>query len=306
MSGISMRYTFEAKADAPTKKKRQYYAMLGTRGIWEDGWKAAAVHAPISSKGNFDKDAWQLYNVDKDRSESKDLAKEHPEKLEALKKAWFEEADKNLVLPLDDRSAAEILGVARPAEEEPRERYVYFPGASPVPEGVAVNCRGRSYKILANVEITEADCSGVIFAHGSRFGGHTLFIKDKKLYYVYNFLGIKPEQKFVSPELKPGKYTLGMEFTREKAGKYQESVGKTKLYVNDKVVTEGEMKTQPGKFTLSGDGLCIGRDSGDNVSEEYRTPGEFKGGTILAVAVTIEKAQYLDLEKMAAAALAVD
>jgi hypothetical protein len=76
----------------------------------------------------------------------------------------------------------------------------------------------------------------VIFAHGSRFGGHSLFIKDKKLNYVYNFLGIKPEQKFVSPKLKPGKYTLGMEFTREKAGPHRESLGQTKLYVNDKVV----------------------------------------------------------------------
>jgi arylsulfatase len=85
-----------------------------------------------------------------------------------------------------------------------------------------------------------------------------------------------------------------------------ESLGKTKLYVNDKVVAEGPMKTQPGKFTLSGDGLCIGRDSGDAVSQEYKTPGTFKGGTIEVVGVTIEKKQYLDLEKMAAAAIASD
>ena len=110
-----------------------------------------------------------------------------------------------------------MLDIERPSEEPPRERYIYYPGTSPVPEGVAVNVRGRSYKILADVEITDPNCSGVIFAHGSRFGGHSLFIKDKKLHYVYNFLGIKPEQQFVSPELKPGKYTLGMEFTREKA-----------------------------------------------------------------------------------------
>jgi hypothetical protein len=244
--------------------------------------------------------------VDADRSESKDLAQEHPDKLEKLIKAWFEEADKNFVLPLDDRSAAEILAVERPAEEAPRERYIYYPGTSPVPEGVAVNTRGRSYKILANVEITEPDCSGVIFAHGSRFGGHSLFIKDKKLHYVYNFLGIKPEQQFVSSELKPGKYTLGMEFVREKAGQYNESLGQTKLYVNDKVVAQGLMKTQPGKFTLSGDGLCVGRDSGDAVSQEYQTPGEFKGGKIQYVGVSVEKTQYLDLEKLAAAAMALD
>jgi arylsulfatase A-like enzyme len=306
LSGVSMRYTFDAKPDDPTRKKRQYYAMLGTRGIWENGWKASAIHAPLTSKGNFDKDEWELYNVDDDRAEAKDLAKEYPEKLQALIKAWFEEAEKNNVLPLDDRSAREILGIERPAEEEPRERYVYYAGTSPVPEGVAVNVRGRSYKILADVEITDPDCSGVIFAHGSRFGGHSLFIKDKKLHYVYNFLGIKPEQKFVSPELKPGQYVFGMEFTRESAGKYHESIGNTKLYVNDKVVAEGPMKTQPGKFTLSGDGLCVGRDSGDAVSQEYMSPGEFKGGSILGVGVTIEKAQYLDLEKLAVAAFAID
>jgi arylsulfatase len=197
--------------------------------------------------------------------------------------------------------------VERPTEEAPRERYVYYPGTSPVPEGVAVNVRGRSYKILADVEIKDADCSGVIFAHGSRFGGHSLFIKNKKLYYVYNFLGIKPEQQFVSSEpLKPGKYTLGMEFTREKAGPNQESMGTTKLYVNDKVVATGPMRAQVGKFTLAGDGLCIGRDSGDNVSQEYKAPGTFKGGTILGVGVDVGKDVYLDLEQEAAGAFARD
>jgi len=306
MSGISMRYTFEAQPDAPTQKKRQYYAMLGTRGIWEDGWKASAVHAALSDKGHFDQDQWELYHVDVDRSESTDLAQQQPDKLQALIKAWFEEAERNNVLPLDDRTPMEILGVERPTEEAPRERYIYYPGTSPVPEGVAVNVRGRSYKILADVEITDPDCSGVIFAHGSRFGGHTLFIKDRKLHYVYNFLGIKPEQKLVSGELKPGKYTLGMEFIREKAGPNGESLGKATLYVNEDIAAQGEMRTQLGKFTLSGDGLCVGRDSGDAVSEEYKTPGTFTGGTILFVAVTVEAAQYLDLEKLAAAALAVD
>jgi Arylsulfatase A and related enzymes len=305
LSGVSMKYSFDAAPDAPTKKKRQYYAMLGTRGIWEDGWKAAAIHAPLTGKGHFDKDEWELYHVDKDRSESVDLAKEHPEKLEQLIKAWFEEAEANYVLPLDDRSAAEVLGVERPSTEPPRERYIYYPGTSPVPEGVAVNTRGRSYKIIADVEVTEKT-SGVIFAHGSRFGGHALFIKDGKLHYVYNFLGIKPEQKFVSEKLKPGRQTLGMEFIREGAGEHGESLGTTTLYVGEQVAAQGKMRTQLGKFTLSGDGLCIGRDSGDAVSEDYITPGTFTEGTIQFVGVTVEKEQYLDLEKLAAAALAVD
>jgi arylsulfatase len=305
LSGVSMRYTFDAKPDDATHKRRQYYAMLGTRGIWEDGWKAAAVHAPISGKGHFDQDAWQLYHVDADRAESKDLAKENPDKLQALIKAWNEEADKNLVLPLDDRSAIEILGTERPSDEPARERYIYYPDTACVPEAVAVNVRGRSYKILANVDIAEPAASGVIFAHGSRFGGHSLFMKDRKLMYVYNFLGIKPEQRLISKiDVKPGKHTLGAEFVREKAGEHGEPIGTAKLYIDDQVVAEGPMKTQPGKFTLSGDGLCVGYDSADAVSQEYKSPGRFKGGTIRGVGVTVEKADYADLEKEAQRMLA--
>lgn len=305
LSGVSMRYSFDASPDDPTHKKRQYYAMLGTRGIWEDGWKASAIHAPLTGHSDFEHDVWELYHVDEDRAEAINLADQYPDKLEQLIAVWFEEADKNNVLPLDDRSAVELLGEERPRDEPARDRYIYYPGTNPVPEGVAVNVRGRSYKILADVRV-EDGCEGVIFAHGSRFGGHSLFIKDMKLHYVYNFLGIKPEQMFVSDSLKPGDYTLGMEFNREGGGEHGESLGTTKLYVNDKVVDEGPMKTQPGKFTLSGDGLCIGRDSGDNVSQEYASPGEFENGEIQFVAVTVEEVEYEDLEKLAAAALALD
>jgi arylsulfatase len=258
------------------------------------------MHVPITGQGSFDKDVWELYHVDQDRSESKNLAAQYPEKLQALKDAWFDEADKNLVLPLDDRTAVEQLGIERPSEEEPRERFLYYPHTAPVPEGVAANVRGRSYKIIADVDIKDVNASGVIFAHGSRFGGHTLFIKNKKLYYVYNFLGIRPEQKFVSSTpITPGKHTFGMEFIREKTGANGEQIGQGKLYIDGKLVAEGPMRTQPGKFTLSGDGLCVGYDSGDAVSSEYKTPGTFKGGHIQGVGVTVEKAQYSDLEKEA-------
>lgn len=297
LSGVSMVYTFDAEPDAPTQKEVQYYCMLGTRGIWKDGWKAAAVHSPLSGKGHFDDDEWELYNLAADRSESNNLAAEEPEKLQELIDAWFAEAERNNVLPLDDRSAAELLTTERPAEEAPRDTYVYFPHTAPVPEGVAVNIRGRSYKILANVEITDADATGVLFAHGSRFGGHSLFIKDKKLYYVYNFLGIKPEQVFESDtELEPGKYTLGVEFEKTGSGEQGETQGEVKLYVDDQVVATGEMRTQPAKFTLSGDGLCVGYDSGDAVSSLYTTPGEFTGGSIQGVAVTVSGEPYVNLE----------
>ncbi|HTY29406.1 MAG TPA: arylsulfatase [Mycobacterium sp.] len=304
LNGVSMRYSFDAK-DAATTKKRQYYAMLGTRGIWQDGWKAAALHAPISGKGKFDQDRWELYHVAEDRSESTNLAEQNPDKLKELIDAWFEEAKNNFVLPLDDRVATEVLNTPRPQSEPPRDRYIYYPDTAPVPEGVAASIRGRSYKIVANVDM-EPGAEGVLFAHGSRFGGHTMFIKDGRLHYVYNFLGIKPEQDFVSPPLSPGKHSLGMEFKREKAGQYGESLGTTTLYVDGKEVAKGPMKAQIGKFTLSGDGLCVGFDSGDNVSEQYKNPGRFTGGTIQGVAIDLSDNAYVDLQRDAAAAFNID
>src|SRR5262249_52691239 len=114
---------------------------------------------------------------------------------------------------------------------------------------------------------------------------------------VYNFLGIKPEQHLVSTQtLEPGKHVLGMEFTRDGEGPNKENLGKCKLYINEKVAAEGSLKTQLGKFTLAGDGLCVGYDSGDAVSQEYTAPGTFKGGTIKFVEVAVDKTQYLDRE----------
>ena len=299
LSGVSMAYTFDAEPDGPTEKEVQYYTMLGTRGIWKDGWKAVAVHAPLTGTGNFDQDAWELYHVDEDRSEARNLAEQEPEKLQELIQVWFDEAAKNNVLPLDDRSAVEILGIARPTAEPARDTYIYYPNTSPVPEGVAVNVRGRSYKILANVELGD-ETSGVIFAHGSRFGGHSLFIKDRKLHYVYNFLGIQPEQVFVSDmELTKGSYTLGMEFEATGTGEYGEVFGKTTLYIDDQAVASGDMRTQAGKFTLSGDGLCVGYDSGDAVSQLYTSPGTFTGGEIQKVAVSVSGKSYESLEAAA-------
>jgi hypothetical protein len=299
--GTSMRYTLDA--DGPTRRGPQYYCMLGTRGMWEDGWKVVSVHGPTSGIGNFDQDRWELFHVEEDRAEAHDLAAEHPDRVEHLVARWFEEAEKYDVLPLDDRIPVEVLTEARPTVEPEHETYVYYPDTAEVPESAAVTIRGRSYKVVAEVDVTSPDAEGVIFAHGSRFGGHALFLHEQKLHYVYNFLGIPPEQVFASEKLEPGRYVLGMEFARESAGEHGESHGTTRLYVDDEVVAEGPMRAQIGYFALCGDGLCVGRDSSDAVSSLYRAPADFKGGTITQVEVHVGADRYLDLEKEAMAAL---
>src|SRR5262249_57024543 len=98
----------------------------------------------------------------------------------------------------DARSGVGLLNIERPADEPARERYIYYPDTAPVPESISANIRNRSYKVLSDVVIDEANAAGVILTGGSRFGGHVLFVKDRKLHYVYNFLGIRPEQHLVS------------------------------------------------------------------------------------------------------------
>ena len=209
------------------------------------------------------------------------------------------EASKNNVLPLDDRLPIEILlGLVkeRAAMATPRNTYTYYPHTLEVPEAAAPNIRNRSYTILAEVDIDAPSAEGVLLSQGSRFGGHSLFIKNSKLYYVYNFLGIT-EQKFISNANVPtGKVILSAEFTKEKEEPLFVANGTLKLYINDVAVAEGKMKSQPGAFGLAGGGLVVGRQSSDPVSAEYAPPFKFTGGTIKQVTINVSGADFFDLE----------
>ena len=103
--GVSMRYTTEMES-APSARKTQFYSMLGSRGIWHEGWKAVTTHPTLSGWGHFNDDTWELYHTDVDRAELHDLAAEHPGKVRELVNLWFAEAGENGAFPLDDRSRA--------------------------------------------------------------------------------------------------------------------------------------------------------------------------------------------------------
>src|SRR6266542_5879841 len=126
LDGVSMRYSFD-DTGAPTTRRTQFYSMLGSRGIWHDGWKAVTNHPSISGWSNFNDDEWELYHIDVDRAEMHNLAAEQPEKLRELMNLWFAEAGANIAFPLDDRSAFEIFMTPRPVLSPPRNRYVYYP-----------------------------------------------------------------------------------------------------------------------------------------------------------------------------------
>jgi arylsulfatase A-like enzyme len=305
IEGESFAASFAAP-DAPGRET-QFYSMLGMRALYHRGWLATALHPPLSGWGHFEHDVWELYDLRSDRSQIHNLAAEHPERLEELKGLWFYYAGIYKGLPLDDRSAREILATPRPQPSEPRGRYVYYPGTAEVPESVAVNIRRRSFTIAAGVTIDTPEAEGVLFAHGGVGGGHSLYVKDGRAHYVYNWLGERV-QTVTSPDPLPtGTHVVTAEFN--KTGDDPESgsaTGTLTLYVDTEAVADGEITTQPGNFSLTGDGLSIGRDSGSPVTADYSAPFTFAGGTIERVVVDVSGEHYVDHEKEVLAYIARD
>jgi arylsulfatase len=249
---------------------------------------------------------WELFNTETDPTECHDLADEHPDRLQQLIGLWWHEAGRYQALPLENRNALEILTTERPQLSKDRTRYVYYPGGSEIPESVAPNIRNRSYSIAVEVTIDTEEAGGVLFAHGSRFGGHALYIKDGKLKYAYNFVGLE-EQIVESTEPVPtGHVVLSASF--EKDGDAMPTEGTLTLHMREAAVGEGKIKTQPGKFSIAGEGLNVGKEGAEPVTDDY--PGDypwaFVGGTIHKCVIDVSGKPFVDLAQEARMAFARD
>jgi arylsulfatase A-like enzyme len=304
LEGVSFRSTFDGD-HVPTPRESGFFSMLGSRAVWHRGWKAVSVHPTIAGWGNFDRDRWELYNTVEDPTESHDLAAQEPVKLQEMINHWFHLAGMYNGLPLLDKTAVEILAdPTRPQPVPARDRYVYYPGAAEVPESAAVSVRNRSYTIAVEVDIQTPEAAGVLFSHGARFGGHSLYVKDRRLKYVYNFVGSNEQMIESTKDIPTGKVILSAAFQRE--GDSMPTTGTLSLYINDEKVGEGPIMTQPGNFSLVGEGLNVGRDPGEPVTDDYPGPRPyaFSGGTIKEAIVDVSGEQFIDLEKEAIAMMA--
>ena len=308
LDGVSFKAALE-DSKASTGKETQFYTMLGTRGIWHKGWFANTVHAATPSGwSHFDKDPWELYHIEADRSQCHDLAGKEPERLEEMKKLWFAEAGKYNGLPLADLNILETLMRSRPYLVGDRTTFTYYPNTAEVGIGAAVEIRGQTFSVLAEVTVDTTGAEGVIFKQGGAHGGHVLFIQDGRLHYIYNFMG-EEEQKISSSGAAPmGKHVFGVRFVR--GGTVEGShtpLGEATLFIDDAAVGSlADMKVHPGTFGLAGAGLSVGRNSGSAVSSSYKAPYAFSGGTIQQVVVDVSGKPYEDVEKELALAFAKD
>jgi len=283
-TGVPINYSFD-NAEAPNAKKRQYYEMFGNRAIWQDGWKAVTLHAKrmpwvLNVTLPFDQDEWELYKVDEDFSESNNLADQYPEKLEELIKLFDEEAWANNVYPLYDDMIKRMAGVNTILFGDQKEFTYFAPGATRIAEKASAPLKNRSHKIETTIDL-KGDEKGVIIACGGMTGGYTMYIRDKKLHFDYNFLdGL--HYHLTSAKLPTGKTDLKFNFIRT-----GDVAGTGELYVNGEKVDETEMPQMHRSSYSLAETFDIGMDTGTQVDKAYEgSPYPFTG-TIDRVNITL-------------------
>jgi arylsulfatase len=252
MDGVSMVYSFEDGA-APERHTTQYFEMFGNRAIYQDGWFARTIHkAPWEPKPRrpLTEDIWELYDTRTDFSLVNDLSADQPEKLAELQKLFMQEAEKNHVLPIDDRTVERVNAAiaGRPDLMAGRTSLTLAEGMTGMTENVFLNIKNKSKTITADVEVPKDGGNGAILVQGGRFGGWALYVKGGQPAYDYNFLGLQRSTIASKEKLKPGKSTIRFEFAYDGGGLAKGGTGT--LFVNDRKVAEGRIeRTQPMIFS---------------------------------------------------------
>jgi arylsulfatase A-like enzyme len=251
IEGSSFLYALN-DANAPERHTTQYFEMFGNRGIYHEGWFARTIHrAPWQTSGMkpLTEDVWDLYNVKEDFSLTNNLAAQNPDKLKELQALFMKEAEKYHVLPIDDRTIeranAQLAG--RPDVLGDRKSLTLYEGMEGMLENTFMNIKNKSSKITAKIEI-EKGASGAILSQGGKFGGWSLYMKDGKPAYTYNFLGLSRYTITAPQALPSGLNTVIVDFEYDGGGLGKG--GKATLFVNGKAVADGRVeKTQPNIFS---------------------------------------------------------
>jgi arylsulfatase len=269
IEGVSLAYTFD-DPKAAERHTTQYFEILGNRAIYHDGWLAGTVHrAPWEPEPRrpLQEDVWELYDTRADFSLAEDLAAKSPKKLAEMQALFMAEAVKHRVLPIDDRGIERFNPVlaGRPDLMGPRTSLTLYEGMPGLLENTFINVKNRSSTITAELVIPPGGANGVILAQGGRFAGWSLYLKDGRPAYTYNFLGMERTTVRGEEPLGPGKVTLKYDFAYDGGGLAKGGTGT--LWVDGRAVGEGRIeRTIPAVF--SGDETAdIGIDSATPVVE---------------------------------------
>ncbi len=281
IEGISMAYTFDkANANAPSKRKIQYFEMIANRGIYNDGWYANTtpphgpwiLNAPLPPIGDY---KWELYNIAEDYSQANDLAAKMPGKLKEMQKLFVQEATKYNVLPLNNDTFARSLA-PRPSATAGKTVFTYS-GVNPgINSSNAPNILGRSYSMTAEVDVPQGGGDGMIATMGGRWGGWGLYMLKGKPVFNYNML-ILAQYRWEGPDaLTPGKHTIGFDYTYDGPGIAKGGSGALK--VDGKVVATGKQANSIAFLQIADETFDVGVDTRTGVNDkDYQVPFAFDG-----------------------------
>jgi arylsulfatase len=298
IDGTSMLYAFN-DAKAADRHETQYFEVMGNRAIYHKGWTAVTKHYTpwiAAPKPAFDDDVWELYDTSKDWSQAKDLSKKLPEKLHELQRLWLIEATRYKVLPLDDRMLEKLNPdtAGRPVLIKGTTQLL-FGGMGRLSENCVLSIKNKSHSVTAAVVVPKGGAEGVIIAQGANIGGWSLYAKDGKLTYCYNWSGLKHFIVRADKAIPAGEHQVRMEFKYDGGGLGKG--GMVKLYTDGKKVGEGRVDATLAMIFSADDGCDVGEDTGAPVSPEYGSAGNAFNGEIkgvqLAIAEAAENAAHL-------------
>jgi arylsulfatase len=259
---------------APDRHVTQYYEMFGCRAIYHDGWKAVVYHPIQDDRPGLDRAPWELYDLRTDPTECDDRAAAEPERLASMIEAWWVEAARHQVLPLDNRPFSDLV-LERPGGVRPRRRYVYHPHTAMTPEAAAVNVRNRPHVVRASIDVPPGGARGVIISQGSVLGGWALYLTDDgRPCYVHNLCG-REQHRVASPiAAAPGRHRVELDY-----GHVAAAPKRAELLVDGAVVAAADIPTFTwSRFSLTGAGLCCGWSMAPAVADDVVAPARFTGG----------------------------
>ena len=297
IEGVSMLYSFN-DAKAKDSHLTQYFEIFGNRAIYNEGWLAGTIHRAaweMKPRATLENDVWELYNTSNDFSLRNDLAKQNPAKLAEMQALFLKEAEKYHVLPIDDRTLertnAALAG--RPDLMAGRTSLTVYEGMTGMSENVFISTKNVSHSITAKVEIPKGGAKGVILAQAGRFGGWSLYLKDGKPVYTYNFLGLQRFTVAAKQAVPAGKATVRFEFAYDGGGLGKG--GKATIFVNGKKVAEGRIDRTQAMIFSADEGADVGEDGETPVVETYGIAAPYKfTGKIAKVTVDITPMKTAD------------
>jgi len=291
IDGVSFAYTFDS-ADALERKQTQYFEIMGSRGLYHEGWMASTFGprtpwvAQMPDLANWDpaEDVWQLFDTRSDYSLMNDLASEHPEKLERLKALFMWEAEENKALPI---GGALYTGInPQEMKRSSNTEWTLFEGMTRIPESQAPNVRNGNLRAEISAQVPDK-VNGVIFAMGGYAGGVSLYALDGVLYYEYSALLLKRDTIEVG-RLPAGDVTIALEM---RTPLQRAAPAQLKFWINGEEAATGTVqRTVPAVFTAS-ETFDVGMDTSSPVANDYfdKAPFAFEG--------TLKRLHFANLEQ---------